>query len=510
MSYFSRLSRVGLAAVPLIHFSPPSKVWCEEQKKYQIFTKAQVAEHTTKEKGIWVTYKDGVYDITDFINSHPGGAEKILLAAGKGIDPFWRIYQQHINRPSATRLLEPMRIGTLDPNDIEPKPCDDDDDPFAMDPDRCPGLIFHNNKPCNAEIPPALIMDSWCTPNDLWFVRHHHPVPHIDGEKFRLLISGDSTASISPISLSLTDLRERFPKGEVTTTIQCGGNRRVGMNTIQETSGIPWGPGAISTAKFSGVKLRDVLMYSGLLTPERAQATGIKHVIFYGADDMQASVPIEKALSAYGDTLIAYEMNDETLPVEHGYPIRMIVPGHVGVRNVKWVQHIKVSKEEAEGQWQRGTAYKGFNSSVRSFSQYKPEQVEKIASIQEQPVNSVIMRPVKDQQIELDSVLVSGYAYSGGGRGIVRVDVSIDDGKTWHVAELKEGSEQPLSQAWAWTFWEIDLDIPEELVGKDFTVVCKATDSAYNVQPESPESIWNVRGLNNTSWDRVKVKHVDD
>eukprot|EP00397_Hematodinium_sp_SG-2012_P027967 GEMP01029418.1.p1 GENE.GEMP01029418.1~~GEMP01029418.1.p1 ORF type:complete len:409 (+),score=72.74 GEMP01029418.1:409-1635(+) len=382
----------------------------------------------------------------------------------------------------------------------------DTDDPYFGEPERHPGLIFHNTKPMNAEVPVSLLIDHWITPNDIWFIRHHHPVPVIDGSKYRLEVHGAS----APISLTLDDLKRRFPKHEVTTTIQCGGNRRSGFNYIQSTSGISWGPGAISTATFGGVLLRDVLRYTGLVTPENAKSDGIKHVIFEGFDDMQASIPIEKALSPYGDCLLAYEMNGEELPREHGYPVRMVVPGHVGVRNVKWVQAVRTSKEEAIGPWQRGIAYKGFSPSVRSFSTFSAKDVENIQSMQEQPVNSVISSPIDEDTTELDSITVRGYAYSGGGRGIVRVDVSLDGGHNWTSAELKEGSEQHPSMAWAWTFWEAELDIPEELQGCEITIVCKATDVAYNVQPESAEGIWNLRGLNNTCWHRIKIQHLVD
>lgn len=91
------------------------------------------------------------------------------------------------------------------------------------------------------------------------------------------------------------------------------------------------------------------------------------------------------------------------------------------------------------------------------------------------------------------SILSQGYAYSGGGRGIVRVDVSVDGGKTWHTATLTDGSEQPLDRAWAWTFWEADIFIPEDWVNKETEIICKATDASYNVQPDSVEGIWNLR-----------------
>merc|ERR1719491_2864520 len=118
-----------------------------------------------------------------------------MLAAGKAIDPFWRIYQQHTNRGNASKVLEDLRIGSLDPADVPPVV--EGEDPYASDPDRHPGLLFHNTKPCNAELPPELALDSWITPNALWFIRHHHPVPMIDDKQYRLFVEGLGTKAIS-------------------------------------------------------------------------------------------------------------------------------------------------------------------------------------------------------------------------------------------------------------------------------------------------------------------------
>jgi len=471
-------------------------------ESWPLYSRAEVAQHTTPETGIWVTYKNGVYDITKFVANHPGGKDKIMLAAGKSIEPFWRIYQQHEGRGTAVPQLERMRIGDLS----DPQPMKGGDkDPYSTDPaDRHPGLIFHNVKPCNAEVPPELVLDNWLTPNPVWFIRHHHPVPVVDPAKYRLQIDG---VGVKPVTLTLEDLKTRFLKREVVSTIQCGGNRRSELDKIEKTSGIPWGSGAMSNAKWGGVYLRDVLMNCSGLSFEGVHELGAKHVVCIGMDEMQASIPIEKALNPFGDVLLAYEMNGELLPAEHGYPIRLIVPGVVGVRNVKWVDSIRLSAEEAEGPWQRGIAYKGFSPMQKDCTGV---DVEKILSMQEMPVQSSIVFPKPGAVVELDDLEVKGWAWSGGGRSIVRVDVSIDNGKTWTTAELKQGAEQTPNRAWAWTFWEAELPIPDEMKNKEITVLCRATDSAYSTQPESAAPIWNLRGLNCNCWHRVKVQHKDE
>ena len=118
------------------------------------------------------------------------------------------------------------------------------------------------------------------------------------------------------------------------------------------------------------------------------------------------------------------------------------------------------------------------------------------------PVTSMVTTPSTTQRLEPGKNTLKGFAYSGGGRGIVRVDVSIDAGKTWHTAELTEGKDQALSRAWAWTFWECDVDIPETAVDSSIEVICKAVDASYNVQPDSVDGIWNLRGINNNAWHR--------
>jgi sulfite oxidase len=206
-------------------------------------------------------------------------------------------------------------------------------------------------------------------------------------------------------------------------------------------SGTDWNLGAISTAKFAGVSLKEVLAHCG---HDHSHTTkqGVQHVVFEGADGVSASIPIQKALCPGECVMLAYEMNDEPIPRDHGYPVRVVVPGHVGVRNVKWVTKLHVSKEEAMGPWQRGIAYKGF-----SPSQITPAgvDIEKLVSLQEMPVQSAMVYPLNSSKAEVNDgkMSVRGYAWSGGGRGIIRVDVSADGGQSWCVpleASLRSNS----------------------------------------------------------------------
>ena len=484
----------------------PAAVGTTATASTRLIRRAEVAQHNNKQSGIWTLYQNKVYDITKFVANHPGGQDKIMLAAGNSVEPFWQLYPIHSKSKLPMELLRGMEIGSLHPDDVaaeesaRAKEADRIGDPYADEPKPSPLLLFHMQKPLNAEAPNSLLTDNWITPLELWFVRNHHPVPDTKEEDYRLSVTLPDGRTLE---YSLRDLKTLFKKHNVVSTIQCGGNRRSEMNIPgKSTSGSPWQCGALSTAKWSGVRLSDLLLKAGV-NYYNAEDMGLKHVQFLAIDDMGASIPIKKAVDIHGDVLLAYEMNDEPLPRYHGYPVRAIIPGHVGVRNVKWVKQVTLSDEEAAGPWQRGMSYKGFGPSTTSLEGL---DVERIPSLQEQPVQSAIMVPRNGTVWTAgDVVTMKGYAYSGGGRGIVRVDVSVDNGKTWKTAELAEGSQQPLDRAWAWTFWSLDVEVPESIVGQEINLICKATDASYNVQPESVDGIWNLRGINNNSWSRVNV-----
>jgi len=194
-----------------------------------VYRLAEVEKHTTVDAGgIWVIYKDGVYDITSFIENHPGGADKIMLAAGKSIVPFWHIYQQHYNSKLPLQVLDSLQIGKLDPRDVESEEMEVDD-PYRDDPGRHPALVFHSKKPCNAETPMPLLMEHWVTPSELWFTRNHHPVPRVDPREYRLVVEGKG---VTRREYTLQELKTRFPKRTITSTIQCGGNRRGGIDEV--------------------------------------------------------------------------------------------------------------------------------------------------------------------------------------------------------------------------------------------------------------------------------------
>ncbi|KAJ3295805.1 hypothetical protein HDU79_008332 [Rhizoclosmatium sp. JEL0117] len=503
---------LGISLAALYSYSNPhapsqTETQSPKESKQSLFTRGDVRSHTTKETGIWVTSNDGVYDITDFVDIHPGG-ERILLAAGHSIDAFWAIFSLH-NSPETKELLESYRIGNLIPADQDPTYNATRDDQSAItsalerlfenDPIRDPLLISRSDRPCNAETPPELLTRDFVTPNNLFFVRNHLPVPEIDVEEYTLEI--DAPWVKDPITLTLKDLQRKFEHHDVMTTLQCAGNRRKEMHDAKPVKGLQWTQGAISNAIWTGVLLKDVIEQSIGPVPKE-WADKIKHVQFHGAEGYGASIPSHKALDPRGDCLLTFAMNGSPLPKDHGWPVRALVPGHVAARSVKWVTKITLAEDESESHWQQRD-YKGFGpSKTLEESDYSTA-----VSIQEMPVQSCVTVPQPNETVpvvEGRATGIKGFAWSGGGRGIVRVDVSVDGGKTWTDAKLTRPGQEA-GKEWAWTHWEASVPVTKE---GPVEIVCKAVDTSYNEQPRDMESVYNVRGVLVSAWHRVKAEAV--
>ncbi|XP_003740501.1 sulfite oxidase [Galendromus occidentalis] len=463
---------------------------------YKEYDATEVSKHDTKEKRIWVTYRQGVYDITDFVEKHPGG-ENILLGAGGSIEPFWQIYGVH-KKPEILDMLEEYRIGNLADSGDALK---NTEDPYANDPVRHPALKPASLKPFNAEPPLKILAERFLTPNSLFYVRHHLPVPDPSPAEYALEVEGIGIEGTK--TLTLEDLKTKFPKVTITAALQCAGNRRSEQNKIKKVKGLDWGAAAIGNATWSGARLTDVLAYLRV----DCNDPRIQHVIFDGLDldptgkPYGASVTARRALNPGNDVILAYEMNGETLPRDHGYPVRAIVPGVVGARNVKWLGRIVLSEIESDSHWQQND-YKGFCPSV----DWDTVDFKKAPAIEELPVVSSICDPADGSEVPIvdGKVFLRGYAWSGGGRKIVRVDVSADGGKTWCEAELVEQEKNTHHfRTWSWTIWQ--ARVPVKPGQKEVELVSKAVDASYNSQPDTVEPLWNLRGVLNNSWSRVKV-----
>ncbi|KAL7807496.1 Oxidoreductase, molybdopterin-binding domain-containing protein [Trichoderma aethiopicum] len=515
------------------------------------FRMSEIRKHDAKSPHPWVTYGDKVYDITEWIAAHPGGPV-ILRAAGGSIEPYWNIFTIHKNQ-YVYDILNQYLIGYVHQADlVDGKPAQEAiEDPFADDPVRHPDLIVRTSKPCNAETPGQALSAQFITPNELFYVRNHMWVPKVSPDEAEAHVLTVELPDGTTKEYTLHDIKTRFAKRKVTAVLQCSGNRRSHMSrgSGRPTNGLQWEAGAISNATWEGVLLADILADAGFdAATVRDGTSEAQHVQFSGMEAYGSSIPIRKAVDPQGDVLLAYGMNGQPLPRDHGYPLRSIVPGHVAARSVKWLNHITLSDEESPSQWQR-----------KDYKCFGPNQTkvdwESAPAIQELPVQSAITgvklgdwkKPGESTSSDSPAkeVALDGYAYSGGGRSVIRVDVSLDDGKTWSQADLLPDEAPKFDgKAWSWKRWTfngaIPLEIfrtPEDAVASHdadedkntirrgtarrsdheegghnskgnrrcTTVAIKATDEAYNTQPESHAATWNFRGNLATAWHRVQV-----
>ncbi|KAK6930826.1 Moybdenum cofactor oxidoreductase, dimerization, partial [Dillenia turbinata] len=358
---------------------------------------------------------------------------------------------------------------------------------YSQEPPRHPSLVVNAKEPFNAEPPRSALTCFYVTPVDLFYKRNHGPIPIVD------------------------DIERKLPKYTVVATLQCAGNRRTAMSNVRKVRGVGWDNAALGNAVWAGAKLADVLELVGIPKESRMTPAGGKHVEFISVDackeenggPYKASIPLIQATNPEADVLLAYEMNGETLNRDHGYPLRVIVPGVIGARSVKWLDSISIIAEECQGFFMQKD-YKMFPPSVNwdniDWSTRKPQM--------DFPVQCAITSLQDVDTVKPGKLTVYGYAVSGGGRGIERVDVSFDGGKTWIEATRYQRPTFPYisddisSDKWSWVFFKA-----EAFVLQDTEIVAKAVDTAANVQPENADVIWNLRGILNTSWHRVMI-HV--
>ena len=324
-------------------------------------------------------------------------------------------------------------------------------------------------RPLNAETPNTALR-TWITDNDVFFKRNQGQIPEtpVSLSDWRLQVEG---LVIKNLLLTFKELRQ-LPKVEAADTLECSGNSRSLL--AKKAVGNPWTIGGVGNAVWGGIRLRDVLEIAGL----RENA---KYIGFEGFDKPMGSagikfirsIPIEKAMSS---TLLAYEMNGQPLPIEHGYPLRALALGWTGANCVKWLNKITALEKPFEGFF--------MDKVYRVFQ--KGEDPKSGEVVKEIHVKTIIVEPEKNQILSPGTVPVRGAAYAGEA-GIEKVEVSVDHGDTWHLAELI-GIEQPF----AWRHWEYLWEVK---AGGDYTIMARAIDTRGGRQPENAH--WNALGYGN-------------
>lgn len=352
-------------------------------------------------------------------------------------------------------------------------------------------FIVHGRAPLNAEPRSPLLVDRFLTPQSAFYIRNHGDIPAL-GPDHRVEVTG---LVDRPATFCLADLRRDFAERTVTAVLQCAGNRRADLQSVQKTSGDPWLMGAIGNAEWTGVALSDVLTRAGV------DMSRARFVAFTCADEVDVdgkvapygvSITVGRALA--GDVLIAWALNGEPLAPEHGAPMRIIVPDQAGVRSAKWIERIEVRDSPSDAPIQ-ARDYKLFPASVAKDE----ADWDKGLTIEAMPVTSAICVPEQGASVPAGRITLAGYAVAYG-RSVARVDVSTDGGTTWRQAALQS---DPGARA-AWSLWSIEVDLPRG----QHELVVKAVDDAGQSQPEDAADVWNFAGYLSTAWHRVTVDAV--
>jgi DMSO/TMAO reductase YedYZ molybdopterin-dependent catalytic subunit len=320
------------------------------------------------------------------------------------------------------------------------------------------------------------------TPPGLHYLLTHYDMPAVDASTWRLGLHG---AVAEPLDLGLDDLRA-MPRHTVRVTLECAGNGRAALTPRPVSQ--PWLNGAVGTAEWTGVRLADLL---GRAVPEPEAVdvvfTGHDHGVERGVEqDYARGLPLAEATMP--DVLVAYEMNGAPLPVQHGFPARLVVPGWYGMASVKWLRRITVLDH----------AYEGFQNQAYRLRQAAEEVGVPVTRIEPRALLAppgLAEFATRDRVLEPGPVRLQGRAWSGWAP-VERVEVSCDDGRTWTDAALG-----PAEHRWAWREFSLDWVASP---GRHVLRV-RAHDASGRVQPDGPH--WNRGGFANTG-DQPVLVHV--
>ena len=345
-----------------------------------------------------------------------------------------------------------------------------------------PGLTIRSANPEDFEMPLSGF-GTWLTPAENFFVRTHIYKPKVELADWRLRVDGLVERELT---LDMAQL-EKLPRVEQVAVIECAGNGR----SFYEpgVAGMQWRYGAVGNARWTGVRLADVLRRAGV-------KSGATQVLFNGADvpmgkvpDFVRSVPIGKALDS--DTLLAFQMNGAPLPSSHGFPLRLVPCGWAGDSWVKWVTNITLLDKEYDGFFMK-TAYRRPVHTVAPGTPVDPSAMTPVTAIKPK---SVIASPLAGERLAAGEVTIRGAAWAGESP-VARVDVSTDSGRTWRQAKL--GADRA---RYAWRLWEAAWTPPGD---GSYVLMAKATAENGETQPFLAD--WNPSGY---LWNVVPAVRVE-
>ena len=362
--------------------------------------------------------------------------------------------------------------------------------PFAIEGKE--GLTILNDRPINAETP-LTFLDDVITSNTHHFIRNNGLVPERarsqDANGWRLTVDGEVE---HPLELTLDQLKSRYPNRREALVLECGGNGRAGF--YPPASGNQWTLGAVGCALYTGVCLRDVLEDAGL------KSTAV-YLAYYGGDThlsgdsdtavISRGVPIAKALDEH--TLLAWAMNGEPLPAQHGFPLRLVASGFPASVSGKWLRRLWVRDRVHDGPKMTGYSYRVPKHPVSPGTEV-PEA--DMVIIEAMPVKSVITHPATGiSHVAGTPLSFRGHAWCGEGP-VEAMHLSVDFGATWVPALLAEPRNP-----FAWQRWEASVSFP---MPGHYEIWARATDHQFRMQPMIAPG-WNPRGYLNNAMHRIAI-----
>ncbi|RDY60073.1 sulfite oxidase [Flagellimonas nanhaiensis] len=350
-----------------------------------------------------------------------------------------------------------------------------------------------NNRPWNIEAKAHLLNDK-ITPNKFMFIRNNGKIPeNIDPSTWTLTIDGESVNRKKTYTLS--ELKTKFPQYTYQLTLECGGNGRSEFNP--PAKGNQWTVGAVSCANWTGVRLRDILEDVGI-------KSNAVYIGYHAADThlsgdpnkepISRGVPISKAMQ--DETLVAFSMNGEDIPIAHGFPLRLVCGGWPASTSGKWITRLSVRDVVHDGAKMGGTSYRVPCETVAPGSKVEDSNM---CIIESMPVKSLITYPKSGALLKEGKVLkINGHAWAGE-LEVSKMEFSIDFGSTWQHCTL----EKPTNRL-AWQHFDTSVSFPKKGY---YEVWARATDSNGKSQPMVLPG-WNPKGYLNNACHRIAVKVV--
>lgn len=377
--------------------------------------------------------------------------------------------------------------------------------------------------PFNVEAPLTDLYDEgFLTSENLHYVRNHGHVPECTDDAILDWSFTVEGMVAQPITMTVRDLIEDYVQQTYPITLVCAGNRRKEQNMVRKTKGFSWGAAGLSTALWTGVPIGDLLSRAKPLR-------GARYVCFEGADKLPngyygTSIKLNWCLDPNRGVMVAHKMNGDILHPDHGKPVRIVIPGQIGGRSVKWLKRIIVTSEPSDN-WYHIYDNRVLPTMISPEASADLPETWKDESyaIYDLNANSAICYPQHDELVPLQSesstYTFRGYAYGGGGKRITRMELTLDKGKTWRLANMRypeddyrlapEGETLFGGQvditwreaSFCWSFWDIEIPIAELADADD--VMVRAMDEGMMVQPR--DMYWSVLGMMNNPWFRLVI-----